>query len=745
MLHLLGDHVNFWKNPIATDLPILERGFAACVRGGDHIYSNYIGFQAPWHLYESGAALDDVWKLTLKYEAFAVETRYAPVRYTIRIEQQFIRALKGQTRSPTSFSDDGFDEVEALEAIVKSGFGCGIVYFHIMKLVVSFTYGDYPQAWQAAERALAHLGSAFSMPIYVAFTLYQGLTSAALGRNGDPRERERHLEVLRKNHETMTGWARGSADNFADKQALLGAELAALEGDTAGAMRLYEQARLSARAQGFLQYEALACERAAALYASAGVQSLADALLSDAYALHRRWGAMGKAEHLRARHVGIVPLSPFAGDVAGTTSANSTTSATARHLDVLSVVKAAQSLSAEIVLSRLLERLMTIVGEYAGAERGSLILLEGERLVVAARADLDQGGEPTPANPARAVPQAVIQYVQRTGEPVLVENAAAHNPFARDPYFSVGVHRSVLCKPIARQGRLVGMFYLENSLVAGAFNPDRLSILEVLASQTAISIENSRLYAASQAAVLARDEFLSIASHELKTPLTPLTLQIQSLTNLIRKGTLRTTPDERLLKIASSCDTQLTRLGRLIEALLDVSRMSAGTFELHREPTDLGEVVREVIALHADDIAAAGCRVDVTAAPGVVGRWDRARLALVVTKLLLNAVKFGKGEPVAVSVSKSGDRARLLVSDRGIGVSPEDQARIFLRFERIQSRTNVDGIGLGLFIVRALVDAHGGEVRVESRTERGATFRVELPINAANAPGDTRTNEVELS
>jgi signal transduction histidine kinase len=311
---------------------------------------------------------------------------------------------------------------------------------------------------------------------------------------------------------------------------------------------------------------------------------------------------------------------------------------------------------------------------------------------------------------------------------VLLDDAQAQHLFSQDPYFRKAAHRSVLCKPIARQGRFVGLFYLENDLVTGAFDPERLAVLEVLASQTAISIENSRLYEASRAAVVVRDEFLAIASHELKTPLTPITLQLQSLLAMVRKGTLKDATPERLAKLVSTCDAQLARLTRLIEALLDVSRIGSGKLALDRKPIDLGLLVADAAERHGTELAAAGCPLDLRVAEGVVGPWDRDRLEQVVTNLLLTAMKFGRRKPIALRVTRDGDTAVFVVEDQGVGIGERDKARIFERFERIQSKTNVDGLGLGLFIVRAIVEAHGGTIGVEGRVGEGATFRVELPI-----------------
>ena len=744
MLHLLGDHVNFWRNPIASDLPILERGFAACVRGGDHIYSNYIGFQAPWHLYESGAPLASVMALTETYARFARETKYEAVHWTIRAEQQFVRALAGETDARGSLQSADFDEADALAAVTKARFGCGIVYLHILNLVARYTFGDHAGALESADAAAPELGSAFSMPIYVTYGLYRALTLAALHARASAEEQRRYVLEMRAAHEALGVWAAACPANFADKTALVGAELARVTGDLPAALRLYEAARLAARSQGFVHYEALACELAANAYAAIGVDSFRRALLADAHALYRRWGATDKAAQLASSNHGLEAggldartstaassSSPWSSSSSSTSTATPTS--LGGDLDLASVLKAAQSISAEIVLPRLLARLISIVTEYTGAQRGALLLLRDDELAVAAEAALGEaamGSEsPTAVAPrdVTALPASVLRYVQRTGQAVMLDDASGAHRFSADPYFQ-SPHRSVLCKPVKSHGRLLGMFYLENDLLARAFNPARLSALDVLASQTAISIENSRLYEAAVAAVAARDEFLSIAAHELRTPLTPLSLQMHRLIDAIESGTLRSMPEASLLKMGRSCEGQIERLSRQVTALLDVARVGNSAMMLQRERADLSEVVAGVLEEQGAQRAAAGCTVAFQGEKGIVGSWDPMRLAQMTANLLLNALKFGRGGAIEVTVVRADGGAHLQVRDHGIGVEPRDRQRIFERFERVRTVDNVDGLGLGLFIVRAIAEAHGGRVAVAETAGGGATFDVWLPV-----------------
>ncbi|HZI16256.1 MAG TPA: CHASE domain-containing protein [Myxococcus sp.] len=248
------------------------------------------------------------------------------------------------------------------------------------------------------------------------------------------------------------------------------------------------------------------------------------------------------------------------------------------------------------------------------------------------------------------------------------------------------------------------------------------------AAAEAASAEQQRLAREAQAAVRVRDEFLSVAAHELRTPLTSLKLQLQSLYRQLRQ---EGPPDRaRLERGMDAADRQTTRLSQLVDSLLDVSRLSTGRLELNPEPLELGEVARELARRFEAEAQGAGVLLTVDAPQPVTGRWDRLRLEQVLTNLVSNALKYGRGAPVDVRVREDGAHARVEVTDRGIGIAPEDAERIFGRFERAVSSRHYGGLGLGLFITRQLVEALGGHISVHSEPGQGATFTVRLPRTA---------------
>jgi PAS domain S-box-containing protein len=289
-----------------------------------------------------------------------------------------------------------------------------------------------------------------------------------------------------------------------------------------------------------------------------------------------------------------------------------------------------------------------------------------------------------------------------------------------------------LTVPLCARDQVLGALTLVTSAPARTFDPSDIALVVDIGQRAALAVENARLYAAAQQAIRVREEFLSIASHELRTPLSALELQVQSFQIQIAKKTIDV---PRVAAKAAVIRRQVDRLARLISEMLDVSRIDAGRLELTIDDVDLGDLVREVGARFAGELERAATTLTLALDAGVVGQWDRLRLDQVVTNLLHNAIKYGKGAPihVALDVDPASRTARLTVTDHGIGISAKDQPRIFGRFERAVSSRAYGGMGVGLFIVAQIIAAHHAEITVDSALGEGATFTVKLPMAGASA------------
>jgi PAS domain S-box-containing protein len=320
---------------------------------------------------------------------------------------------------------------------------------------------------------------------------YTALTVAALYENGSADEQTRWRDLLTEHQEQLREWTENYPPTFADKHALVLAEIARIEGRDADAMPLYEQAIRLARENGFPQNEGLTHELAAGFYIGRGSTTAARAHLEDARSCFARWGALGKVRQIDQR-------LPRPREKTPPPPPTATIGTPVEQLDVGTVVKAAQAMSGEIVLHKLIETLMRITLEHAGAERGLLILFQGDEPRIVAEATTGRGQveitlRQTAVLPTE-LPESVLHYLIRSRESVILDDALVQNPFSADEYILKKHARSVLCLPLVKQGKLIGVLYLENNLASHVFTPARISVLELLASQAAISLENARLY-----------------------------------------------------------------------------------------------------------------------------------------------------------------------------------------------------------------------------------------------------------
>ncbi|WP_437917136.1 AAA family ATPase [Sorangium sp. So ce302] len=904
--------INPWTRHMRTGVGPLRRSYYAAEEAGDLTYSSCIRTALVAILLAEGVPLGEVQREAERGLEFTRKARFGLSIDTITTLLQLTRMLRGLTQAFGSFNDDHFDErrfERRLEDDPRLAYAKCLYW--IRKVQAHVYAGDCASAIEAAARAQTVLWMMPSFLDVAEYHFYSALARAACHDAAPDDERPRHLLELVAHQKQLEVWASSCPENFGDRAELVGAEIARIGGDGDKAAQLYEQAIRSARESGFVHNEALAYEIASRFYRMRGFDLFADTYLREARACYARWGADGKVQQIDQQNPHLWDARPLAQATIF--------AARSEQLDLLSVTKASQTVSSEIVLDKLLRTLLTVVLEQGGAQRACILLYQDERFSIEAEATLEEKAAATTILPPKAeelsrrVPMSLVRYVQRTKERVILSDAAADaGKFSGDEYFTQVRPKSLLCVPILRQAEMVGLLYLENNLLAGAFTPERLTALSLLATQAAISLENARLlskeqsartaaeaaerraaflaeageilagsldytetlsrlarlsvralcdwcvidlveggeirriswahrdpakeslfeelerryppgrasprpaarglrrgepllvpelseavlreycedegktrlirelgthgfitvpllargqaigmltvvsstperrygdadlelvqevarraaiaidnarlYSAAQEAVRVRDEFLTVATHELNTPLTSLTLTLESVDRALRAG--RSWDPQALGRQVDRALRQAARLTRLNSELLDVSRIHGDRLSLEVEEVDLGAVVRDVLARFNLDLARAGCSVSLRECGRIVGLWDGSRVDQIVSNLLANAIKFGAGKPVEISIGEEAGTARLSVRDQGIGIDPARQAQIFERFERAVSDRHYGGLGLGLYISRSIAEAHGGSIRVESALGAGATFVVELP------------------
>src|SRR5258705_1449403 len=421
---------------------------------------------------EVEASLHNVRKMKFRYAADVITTQLG-----------YIRTLRGHTQQHEEDVDDlaftGNPDQPAMECV-----------YWIRVLQARLIAGHYAAASNARTRAERFLWTLSTELATAEFHFYGALSLEACCPSAAATEIE-HLDVIHAHHTRLRAWERNCRANFEHRSALVGAEIARIEGRETEAMRLYEQAIGSARANGFNHNEAIAYELAARFYAARGFKQIADLYLRNARYGYLRWGAVGKVRQLDETYPDLRQGDLLPGPM-------STIGAPVEHLDLATVIKVSQAVSGEIVLENLIDTLMHTAMEQAGAERALLILSRGQEPRIEAEATTS-GDTVTvrlidEAVTERVLPDSVLHYVLRTREIVILDDAAAQSPFGVDPYICQRQARSILCLPLLNQAKLIGVLYLENNLTPRVFAPARISALRLLASQAAIALENAHLY-----------------------------------------------------------------------------------------------------------------------------------------------------------------------------------------------------------------------------------------------------------
>lgn len=545
-IFLVNQFIRPWKEHLRAILESGQFGYQIGLDTGEFHYAALNAFSYLSESYWTGAELTALEQDIAYYSETIAQLKEHQVLQWVTRYRQAAQYLLGQAEAPGWLIGEGDNEdILALRHIgepTRDSIGS----LPILELVLCYLFHDYQLAieWVAvADKERDQTSGLMELSL---FYFYDSLTRLALCEEGEEVERETHLQRVAANQNNMRFWAEHAPMNYQHKFFLVEAEHARILGQNQKARDYYDCAIDLTRQYEYVNEEALANERAAAFYLSHGQPRIAHHYLQDAHYAYQRWGAVAKVKDLEMRYA-------LGFNAMRTEAPRSTVSASGRDfsqaLDFTSVLKAAQAISSEIVLDKLLSTLMRTVIENAGAQRGVLILyregnlfIEAEQSVHRADAEFLQS---VPVSTSQTLPLTLIRYVERTQEVVVLHDATAEDGlFASDPYIVATRPRAILCMPLLQQRTLSGILYLEHGLTPSVFTPERLAVLQILASQAAISIDNAQLYSTleqrvaertqelmranealertrtvAEAANRAKSTFLANMSHEIRTPL----------------------------------------------------------------------------------------------------------------------------------------------------------------------------------------------------------------------------------
>jgi predicted ATPase/signal transduction histidine kinase/CheY-like chemotaxis protein len=923
-VEVYGVLVHHWKAPLRDGLPLLKEGFHAGIESGELAFAAFNLNSVLINALPAGLPLSELLDEAEVALDFATTQKN---RTSVEIAlpfRQIARALAGLTSSPGSFEDEEFDDTRFLADAGSNATALG--HYWVTRLQLAYLMGDHERALACSMEAEKRIAAGIiGMIMSAEHVFYTALAVAAMASATSPAaERPPVIARLRELQVKLVNWARHCPENFSHKVSMLGAEIARLEGRPAEASALYRAAIAEAERQRFVQDEALAHELRARCLLGEQEPAFAAVHVQLARDRYRRWGATEKARALEAEFPQAIRLEALAPR-------------TANSIDQMALIKASQAISSETTPERLFEQILRVVIEVAGAQRGVLALAtngllrihaqieaEGEMSISLAELDLEDCAE---------VPSAILRYVQRTKEFLLLSDAGADGLFTRDPVVRQRQLRSVLCVPLLKQSSLVGLIYLENNAMAGAFAAELVEVGKVLAAQAVISLENSsllrkmqqltgeleervasrtrqltdeiaardkaemglRIAEARQALLLGlsdalrpltdpdairqtalrllgehtglartfyfrverdadgqcvkvvehtysndraspefigpyalqefgdellaglargeavsiadvqsadglnpkqraayrafgvaaavhvpatsdggnaegigahdtrphqwtgeeldlirevaartliaseraraeaalrqadrqKDDFLAMLAHELRNPLASISNASELMT--------RTSPgSDRAEALSALLKRQTRQLTRLVDDLLDLSRISRGRITLEQAPVEIGDLVQQAVETVQSLVQQKEHRLAVAKpAHALYVHGDRTRLVQAISNVIHNAAKYtDKGGEIHLEIVDADEEVGIRVRDNGVGIPTEILPTLFDLF--VQSERTLDrsqgGLGIGLSVVKRLIEMHGGSVQASSKgIGQGATFTIRLP------------------
>ncbi len=513
---MFASFINHWYKHIRFSDTINDDAYRFGLESGEFQNSGYSLWGKALNLFCQGANLSDISAIFPGFINFSEKTHNVSTTDAIVSIELVVRNLCGLTADYDDFSTDDISEIEYVNRCESRKSFLGLCSYKTMKSQVLYMYGDWDGAYQYAIEAKEIIQYVMGFFCTAVHNFYYSLALVRKYENTRDDVKAEYYEQIQQNQTQMKTWADNCPENFLHKYLLVEAEMLRVAGDNIKAMEVYDRAINLAKENQYLQEEALACELAAKFYLGWDKPKIAQVYLTDAYYAYARWGAKAKVSHLEQHYPQLLAsiLEPQTIEVKttetivlnATQTMTSSSTAIASVFDLASVMKASQAISSEIHLERLLSVLMQLVLENAGASKSVLVLLKHEQMFVEASATITLTEEiasttnidSLTVEESNLVAVSILNYVKNSTKFLLINDISKHANWLADSYIQSEQPKSILCLPINRQGKLIGLLYLENKSVADAFTSDRIELLQLICSQAAISIENAQLYERSQ-------------------------------------------------------------------------------------------------------------------------------------------------------------------------------------------------------------------------------------------------------
>ncbi|MBF2065322.1 MAG: AAA family ATPase [Calothrix sp. C42_A2020_038] len=790
-LFIIATFSTHWKSHLSESLSLFNLGGQKASLVGDFEYGAWS------YVYECRTSLligKPLSEVIQTISIFKVEIQKNQQQLSLNhiemLEQMVINLMA--SNNPCSLIGDVYNEEKSVVGYYNMKDGFSIVTLFLYKLTLSYLFEEYNQAIDNINKSLNYLAAASGVDI-AQFYFYSSLSYLAVYNSVNLAQQNQYLEIVGANQEKMQEWAHHAPMNYLHKFQLVEAEKCRVLGQIQQAMNLYDLSIQGASENNYLQEVALANELAAKFYLSIDKKKIAKIYLSEAHYKYNQWGANAKVKHLQERYLDLVSynqeqvnLYPIITTISANKShTNSSTSSSGQVLDFATVIKACEAIQSEINLENLPSKLLNIILENTGAQKGCLILEKDNRLFIEAIQTNQTQQISIPIENSEYVPISVINYVARVQKSVVINDASQEQIYQHDYYIILQKPKSILCTPIICQRQFIGVFYLENNLTTDAFTTARLELLKVLTSQAAIAIKNARLYHSAQEKSYALEQALlklqqtqtqlvhteKISSlgqlvagvaHEVNNPvsfingnLSHVNQYVDDLINLLNlyQKYLPEPPDEieqeietidldylleDLPKMISSMKLGTTRIKEIMQSLRNFSRNDGD----NQRAVDIHEGIEATLMILSHRLKAKperptieiiknyGSLPPVNCFPG--------QLNQVFMNLIANAIDAleesnqGKNyqeinNVITITTTAINGWLTINIADNGMGMTEEVQQKLFNAF--FTTKAEGKGTGLGLSIsYQIVVEKHNGKLYCQSQPGKGTKFSIEIPL-----------------
>ncbi|MBD2387666.1 trifunctional serine/threonine-protein kinase/ATP-binding protein/sensor histidine kinase [Cylindrospermum sp. FACHB-282] len=801
VLFVFNSMIRHFKDPLKETIISLQEGIQMGLETGDIEFASYCTTALSFHLLSSGENREIVEHKLLDSVDLMRQLKLEPTALAIRCLRQCSLNFLGRSLDKTILVGDAFNETEMIS--VFEGNYSWLSALYICKTILYYLFQDYKKAIQSAKLTTEKYqdnNPAFLM--YLVNNFYYSLALLAEFKNTSSSEQKQYLKQVALNQKNMKKWAYHAPCNYRHKYELIEAEKARVLGQDVQAMLLYDRAISGAAENGYIQEVALANELAAEFYLALGKEKIAKTYMTEAYYSYNSWGAIAKVHDLEERYPELIIRSDKVTEsdvnISSTISRNTRTTKTGsttssgQILDMATVMKLSQAISSEIVLDKLLGKLLAIILENAAAQKGCLILEKDKKLFIEV-IHSDQNSsfvvlQSTPVETSQDIPITLVNYVARTQQTLVIGDASSDLLFREDPYIKEHQPKSVVCAPIFYQGKFTGIFYLENNLATEAFTKNRLEILKLLTSQAAIAIENARLYSReqersqqlqqslqqlqqTQAQLVQTEKISSLGqlvagvAHEVNNPvsfisgnLSHVTQYVEDLINLLDlyQKNLPSPPAEiadeieaidlefllqDLPKMISSMKVGTERIRGIMQSLRTFSR----TDSVDKKAVDIHEGIETTLMILQHRLKASPTRPAIQVVKeysnlSLVGCYP-GQMNQVFMNLLANAIdaleESNNGRPFAdieknpnmITIHTETLGDQVMISITDNGSGMPEEVRQRLFDAFFTTKPEGKGTGLGLSISYQIVtEKHGGKLQCISSPGKGAEFVIQIPL-----------------